>query len=163
MRSARNGIVGAAVRDGGLDTNKREISRFDSLAAILTEVKRGRLSARKEHSHTLAVHDRTRAHFKTSAVHRGEMAMQVLQIEAPITPRDKRRLDCDRPRISAPAASADGKPALLPRLGIGERGDGHSIVNRNERVVHAVRPERAENPRAVAGRATADVIGRLDE
>ena len=32
-----------------------------------------------------------------------------------------------------------------------------------ERVVHAVRPERAENPRAVAGRATADIVGRLDE
>src|SRR5471030_2481264 len=76
-----DGIVGPAMRDGGLDDDDGELRRVDALAAPLAEVEGWRLAAGEQDGKPRVTNDGARAHVETVARHGGEMALLVLQFK----------------------------------------------------------------------------------
>lgn len=91
------------------------------------------------------------------------MALFVLEFKMAVAARDKFDFQRERAGIEAAAAAADRQREALADGQTGERNDRGGIVDGDGGVGNLMRDQRTQQAGAIARRATADVVRRLDE
>ena len=84
MRGLRNRVVRLPVRNGRLYPDDGKRAGIDALAAVLSKIERGGLTAGQQDRHTAVPHDRTRTHPDIDPIHRREMTVYILELKGAV-------------------------------------------------------------------------------